>query len=165
MKFLCIPCDAQMVFSERQQPGDGTFAAAFSCPGCGRSIALLANPMETQLVGALGVKVGGRTLDEQPMELTRGAMRGADDAFTDAGVAAAGDPSEAGDASEVPPHGGRGARPAWSADSLERLERVPGFVRGMVKRIYADYARERGIGEITPAVMDRARTELGLEGM
>jgi hypothetical protein len=35
----------------------------------------------------------------------------------------------------------------------------------MVKRIYGDYAVERGIAEITPAVMDRAREELGLEGM
>jgi len=38
-------------------------------------------------------------------------------------------------------------------------------VRGMVKRIYADYANDRGIAEITPAMMDRARSELGLEGM
>jgi hypothetical protein len=35
----------------------------------------------------------------------------------------------------------------------------------MVKKIYGDYAREHGIAEITPAVMDTARTELGLEGM
>jgi hypothetical protein len=35
----------------------------------------------------------------------------------------------------------------------------------MVKKIYTDYARERAIAEVTPEVMDRARTELGLEGM
>jgi hypothetical protein len=35
----------------------------------------------------------------------------------------------------------------------------------MVKRIYADYARERGIGLITTVVMDRARADLGLEDM
>jgi hypothetical protein len=34
-----------------------------------------------------------------------------------------------------------------------------------VKKIYVEWASERGIAEITPAVMDRARTELGLEGM
>jgi hypothetical protein len=38
-------------------------------------------------------------------------------------------------------------------------------VRGMVKKIYADYAAEHDIAEITPAVMDRARADLGLEGM
>ena len=54
-------------------------------------------------------------------------------------------------------------RALWSAQ--DRLSRVPGFVRGMVKRIYAEYARDRGIKEITPALMDTARTELGLENM
>ena len=149
MKFLCIECDARMLLEERQQPGDGTFAAAFGCPACGRRIAMLANPMETQLVDALCVKIGGRELDEQPMELVRSTVVGRDDAFRDE-IAAA-------------PRGS--TRPRWSAESEERLTRVPGFVRGMVKKIYADYAAERGIAEITPAVMDRARSDLGLEGM
>jgi hypothetical protein len=35
----------------------------------------------------------------------------------------------------------------------------------MVKRIYTEYARERDIGLVTPDVMDRARNDLGLEGM
>jgi len=114
-------------------------------------VALLANPMETQLVGSLGVKIGGRTLDAQPMEMARGAMRGREDAFLEEGTWDGGR--------------GKGPFPTWSADAQERLDRVPGFVRGMVKRIYADYARERGIGSITPDVMDRARVDLGLEGM
>jgi len=156
MKFLCLECDQQMQFSERQEPGDGTFAAAFRCPRCGRAVALLANPMETQLVGSLGVKIGGRTLDAQPLEQVRSMVAtGRNDAFDDT----------------VPGGGPRGGAPGqtgtvtWTAEAQERLSRVPGFVRGMVKRIYADYAGERGIAEITPAVMDRARTELGLEGM
>ena len=144
MKFLCIDCDAQMTFDERKEPGDGTFAVAFQCPRCGRRVALLANPMESQLVGALGVKIGGRTLDQQPFESVRSSMVGRDGAFQEA----------------HPP-----GRPRWTAESRERLERVPTFVRGMVMRIYADWAQERGIAEITPEVMDRARVELGLEGM
>jgi Proto-chlorophyllide reductase 57 kD subunit len=153
MKFLCIDCDSQMTFEERQIPGDGTFAASFTCPKCGRRVAMLANPAETQLVNALGVKIGGRTLEEQPMELVRGAIVGREDAFRDESV-----PTEE-------PTGAARVRPRWSEDAQERLARVPGFVRGMVKRIYGDYAVERGIAEITPAVMDRAREELGLEGM
>ena len=153
MKFLCLDCDEQMAFTERREPGDGTFAAAFRCPRCQRAVALLANPMETQLVGSLGVKIGGRALDAPPFELARGTMRGRDDAFVDDETREAG----TGHGPHVPL--------AWSADARERLLRVPGFVRGMVKRIYADYAAQRGIGEITPEVMDRARTELGLEGM
>lgn len=150
MKFLCIDCDAQMSFEERQQPGDGTFAASFRCPACGRRVAMLANPMESQLVGALGVRIGGRVLDEEPMELVRTTMRGRDDAFIEAEA-------------EAPAR--RTVRPTWSDDARTRLERVPGFVRGMVKRIYTDWAVEHGIAELTPEVMDRARVELGLEHM
>ena len=32
---------------------------------------MLANPMETQLVSSMGVKIGGRTVPDQPLELTR----------------------------------------------------------------------------------------------
>lgn len=147
MKFLCLECDAQLTFTERQQPGDGTFAAAFVCPGCGRRIALLANPMETQLVSSLGVRIGGSELDPAPMEMTRSSTVTRDGAFADVEAA----PSS--------------SRPFWSADAQTRLGQVPRFVRGMVKKIYSDFASEHGITEITPAVMDRARTELGLEGM
>ena len=151
MKFLCVACDAQMHFAQRQLPGDGTLAAVFTCPSCGRSVAMLTNPMETQLVSSLGVKIGGRTLAEQPLELTRSMVEtGRDDAFRDDGArrTAPGAPS-----------------PRWDGAATERLERVPSFVRGMVKRIYADYARERGIALITPDIMDTARRELGLEGL
>lgn len=146
MKFLCLECDEQMAFTERREPGDGTFAAAFRCPRCGRSVALLANPMETQLVGALGVRIGGRALEAQPMEFARRNVAGREDAFTEGGE---------------PERG----MPQWSPEALARLERVPGFVRGMVKRLYGEYARERQIVWITPAVMDQARADLGLEGM
>ena len=74
MKFLCVECDRQMQFEERQLPGDGTLAAAFRCPTCGRVVALLTNPMETQLVASLGVKIGGTTLPPQPMETVRGMV-------------------------------------------------------------------------------------------
>ena len=148
MKFLCVECDKQMTFEERALPGDGTLAATFKCPKCGRVVAMLTNPMETQLVASLGVQIGGRGVPAQPLETVRGMVStGRDDAFTEA-------PAVATTTSVV-----------WTADAQERLARVPSFVRGMVKRIYIDYAKERGITEITPAVMDTARTELGLEGM
>jgi hypothetical protein len=152
MKFLCVDCDEQMEFETREQPGDGTFGASFVCPRCRRRIAMLANPMETQLVNSLGVKIGGRTLDEQPMELIRGGVAGRDDAFRD-------DSATVVSALDTP------LRPRWSTEGVERLGRVPSFVRGMVKKIYTEYAVDHGIAEITPDVMDRARQELGLEGM
>ena len=151
MKFLCVDCDQQMAFGERELPGDGTLAATFKCPTCGRVVALLTNPMETQLVSSLGVVIGGKTVPAQPLETVRTMVAtGRDDAFE-----------------EGTGEGGRGTgtAPLWSGDAQERLSRVPSFVRGMVKKIYADYAKERGITEITPAIMDTARAELGLEGM
>jgi len=149
MKFLCVECDRQMGFEERTLPGDGTLAAAFRCPQCGRAVALLTNPMETQLVASLGVKIGGRTVAEQPLETIRGTVVTGRAEAVEEGM---------GDA-------GRGTGVTWSADAQERLARVPGFVRGMVKKIYAEYARDRGIALVTPGVMDTARSELGLEEM
>ena len=160
MKFLCIACDETMDFAERQLPGDGTMAAVFTCPACSREIAMLTNPMETRLVSSLGVQVGGREVPEQPLELTRRQLAsGREDAFDDVVVAP---PADTGAPPETPLTVGA---IRWSGEASARLERVPGFVRGMVKRIYAEWAVERGIGEITPEIMDRARTELGLEGM
>lgn len=160
MKFLCIDCDEVMAFDERQIPGDGTLAAIFKCGSCSREMAMLTNPMETQLVSSMGVKIGGREVPEQPMELVRSNLAdGREDAFEEAGKGKGG--SVAGDAAPEPHTG----RVTWSPAAVERLERVPRFVRGMVKRIYTEYARENGIAEFTPEVMDRARSDLGLEGM
>ena len=147
MKFLCLECDEVMAFAERQLPGDGTLAAVYGCGSCGREMALLTNPMETQFVSSMGIKIGGREVPEQPMELVRSSLEGGrEDAFIE-------------EASAAP------LRVEWSPEAVDRLERVPSFVRGMVKRIYTDYARERGIPLITIEVMDTARSDLGLEGM
>ncbi len=173
MKFLCLDCDNIMEFAERQVPGDGTLAAVFACGSCGREMAMLTNPMETQLVSSLGVKIGGREVPAQPMELARTSLEGGrDDAFVlseDIPLAegesalAAGEPApgDGGATTSEAPAG----RIVWTSDANGRLERVPSFVRGMVKRIYSDWARQNGVSEITPEIMDRARTELGLEGM
>lgn len=156
MKLLCVGCDAVMGFAERELPGDGTMAAVFTCPTCGRETALLTNPMETRLVSGLGIEVGGRTVPAQPMELVRTSLAtGGESAFTD------GDPAPAlGEPARLTPGTVR-----WSEAARERLGVVPSFVRGMVKRIYGEYAVERGIAEITPETMDQARRDLGLEGM
>ena len=65
-----------------------------------RTVAMLANPMETQLVGSLGVKIGGDTLDQDPMELVRGQMEGAESTL------------------------GARNRPTWTPESRERLRRL-----------------------------------------
>src|SRR5262245_29432758 len=100
-----------MEFAERQLPGDGTLIAVFRCPTGAREMALLTNPMETQLVSGLGIKVGGRTVPEQPFEVTTAAL-----AENRPGAIA----------EEAAP-----SRVAWSHDATERLQNVPSFVRGM----------------------------------
>jgi hypothetical protein len=158
MKFLCVECDKVMDFAERQIPGDGTLAAVFTCASCDREVAMLTNPMETQLISSMGVKIGGREVPAQPMELARTSLEGGrDDAFVLSEDIPLASGASAGAAAPV--------RVVWTPEATGRLERVPSFVRGMVKRIYTDWAREKGVSEITPESMDRARTELGLEGM
>ncbi len=166
MKFLCVDCDNVMEFAERQIPGDGTLAAVFTCGSCGREMAMLTNPMETQLVSSMGVKIGGREVPTQPMELARTSLEGGREgafALSEDIPLASGEPAIRGEG--VSAAEAAGGPVVWTAEAAGRLERVPSFVRGMVKRIYTDWAREKGISEITPDIMDRARTELGLEGM
>lgn len=153
MKFLCVDCDRVMEYVERRLPGDGTMAVVYACPTCERETAMLTNPMETRLVSGLGIEVGGRTVPPEPFELVRSALEGFDDADRE-GRLAARDPAPL-----------RPGQVRWNGAASERLLAVPSFVRGMVKRIYGEYAAERGIVEITPEIMDRARSELGLEGM
>jgi hypothetical protein len=156
MKFLCVDCDVQMTSVENGASGDETLSIIFRCPACHREIAMLANPMETQMVRGLCVEVGGRTSAERPLEGVRKHLRTGSPA--DERVAA----EEAGaTVREWPPSDG----PAWTPEAESRLARVPGFVRGMVRGLYADWARERGVSEITIELMDRAREELGLESV
>jgi hypothetical protein len=153
MKFLCIACDTVMDFAERQIPGDGTLAAVFECGSCNREVAMLTNPMETQLVSSMGVKIGGREVPAQPMELARTSMEGGSENVFD--------PTD----EPVQDQAVHPLRVTWTSEAVGRLDNVPTFVRGMVKRIYTDWAQQNGVNEMNPQIMDRARTELGLEGM
>jgi hypothetical protein len=77
VKFLCVACDEAMKFVEAADAAHGdTFSAVFGCPRCGRRIALLANPWETQLVRNLGVALGGRTAPHEPLEVVRERLVG-----------------------------------------------------------------------------------------
>ena len=153
MKFLCIPCDSVMDFAERQIPGDGTLQVVFVCGSCNQEVAMLTNPMETQLVSSMGVKIGGREVPAQPMELSRTSMEGGkEDVFDQPEIVSTDSQSHS-------------LRVTWTSEAVGRLDNVPSFVRGRVKRIYTDWAQQNGVSEMNPEIMDRARIELGLEGM
>ena len=50
---------------------------------------------------------------------------------------------------------------SWSSDGLAELNKIPGFVRGKIKRNTEKYAREKGLSEITVEVMYAAKEAAG----
>lgn len=54
------------------------------------------------------------------------------------------------------------SRLLWTEDAERRIERVPEFVRPMVRDGIERHARERGCHEVTCEVMDEARSRMGM---
>ena len=165
MKFLCLDCDEPMKLLRTEGPDEGSLTVTFRCPECGFRVAMLTNQFETQLVKSLGVRVGGRSEPERPFEHLRASMA----ASTDLHVAGEGvvrrEPSGPGCpfASMIP--GDDAAAPAsvrWSPDAEARIERIPSFIRPMARQAIERYAEGKGYGVITGAVMDEARSALGM---
>ncbi|HEX6384283.1 MAG TPA: hypothetical protein VF177_06405 [Anaerolineae bacterium] len=146
MKFLCNDCQQIMTFVDNAAADDGSsMAVSYQCPGCGRSISMITNAGETQVVRSLGVTIGHEALQAQPepMSMIREALAGQTQAATIS----------------------EGPEPVWTEAALKRLSAAPTFVQGMVRRLYTDYARQQGYTEITPAIMTEAREALGLTGV
>lgn len=131
-----------MEFAAKEGPEAGSLAVTLGCANCGDQVALLTNPAETQLLVALGIKIGGRTIPAEALEVVRGSLAGQHEqglAATEEGL-------------------------VWTEAAERLLSAAPSFVRNIVRRRYSEYARQRGIQEITPEVMDEARQALGMEG-
>ncbi|MBI3270039.1 MAG: PCP reductase family protein [Planctomycetes bacterium] len=58
MRFLCVPCDEPMRLERSEGPEAGSITAVFACPRCGHAVAMLTNPMETQVVRSMNVRIG-----------------------------------------------------------------------------------------------------------
>ena len=87
MKFVCLNCETYMNFEKVEKPGEGTLGVFFGCPSCNAKFSMVTNPGETQMVSSLGVKLGGRTVEAEPFEMTRGTLK--DEAAAGAGQMAA----------------------------------------------------------------------------
>lgn len=149
MIFVCNECGKPMTYVEQANPEQGSLNIVFQGP-CERRCAftMVTNPAETQMIGALGVKIGGKPLPEDyiagaPLERL--------------------DNPEAG--RHTAPDASGGSPVEWSEDAQKRMNKVPGFIRGMVKISYEKYARDHGITLMTPELMDQAREALGMQGM
>ncbi|NNF03927.1 MAG: hypothetical protein HKN17_05635 [Rhodothermales bacterium] len=137
---------------------------------------MLTNSMETQMVSSLGVSIGGRVSQPEPMEMLRSSLITEDEPTLESpedGAAPEPSPIEA-----TRPAAGEGAskcpftgmvndamsatRLEWTDEARERMERIPDFVRPMVQRSIEDHAEARGLTRIDRAVLDAVRGEIGM---
>jgi hypothetical protein len=137
------------------------------------------------MVSSLGVKLGGRTVEAEPFEMTRGTLK--DEALAGAGQMGAylnekiqgGQPAAAASPAKAPektsgcpfsamvaemgltnsgkPANGGPAEFTWTPDAKEKLDRLPAFVKPMVQGSVETYARKQGYKTITLQVMDDSK--------
>lgn len=165
MKFLCVGCDEAMKLKETKGPNEGSFCVVFSCSVCGSETAMLTNSMETQMVRSLGVKIGGRQVPAEPMEMVRHSLLG--------GVGASGEAPSSDEASGSKcPFSGviadaygdqENAAPiVWTKEALDRIDRIPEFAQPMARKGIELHAREHGYTKIDNAVVDQVKTRFGM---
>jgi hypothetical protein len=162
MKFLCIECDQAMKLAETRPPdAAGSLTVVFGCPACGRSIAMLTNSWETDMVASLGVRIG---------PAGEAAAAGAQAATTGAPAPAAAAAEPAPGASRCPFSGvvremeaqQGAAGPSWTAAALARLEGIPEMVRPMARQGVEHYAASNGYEVVDERVLDEARQRFGM---
>ena len=188
MKFLCVRCDEAMKLERVEEPEEGSLSVVFACGACGNRMAMLTNPSETQLVRALDVRIGGRSSPAEPMEFVRSMLASRREPEPDAasvsgasrcpfssmvnlaaqkldvdgqsggpGGATAGPSGPAREALGTPE-----GQMAWSPEAAGRLERIPEFIRPMIRQGIERFAAQRGYRRITEDVMAEARGALGM---
>ena len=169
MKFLCTDCDTAMKFKDVTRPEQGSVTALFECPDCFTEIAMYLNPSETQMLKSLDLKLGGTSEAAQPMQLVRSQLetaKGESMPNMFSSETSSGETAEGGkcpftgvisDAFQEEPEPAESDGPIWTAEALERLERIPAFVRPMAKLGIESFAKDNGHDEITGEVMDAAR--------
>ena len=169
MKFLCTDCDTAMKFKDVTRPAQGSVTALFECPDCFTEIAMFLNPSETQMLKSLDLKLGGNNEAAQPMQMIRSQLGTAkSDAMPNEVSSGTGadETAEGGkcpftsvisDAFQEESPSTEPTGPVWTPEALERLDRIPSFVRPMAKMGIESFAKENGHDEITGEVMDAAR--------
>jgi hypothetical protein len=164
MKFLCLSCDEGMKLEAARGPEEGSLQAVFVCPRCHYKVVMLTNPWETQLVQTMGVKIGGRSGAATPYEQVLSSLdRSEPDSVgkTAEGQIAAGCPF-AGMLGQVEEPISSPQGPQWTEGAKVRIERIPSFIRPLVQKAVERYAMEQGHEVITDAIMDEARSRLGM---
>jgi DNA-directed RNA polymerase subunit RPC12/RpoP len=165
MKFLCLDCDEAMKLHSSAGPDEGSLTVTFRCPECGFRVAMLTNPFETQMVKSLGVKVGGASAPATPFQhITSSMAGGRADAF-EGNV-----PSSLESTGRGCPFGAMinetagetGTTITWTPEAAARVANIPSFIRPMAKKAIERFAEAQGYPTVTEAVMDEARTAIGM---
>jgi|TARA_B100000959_G_scaffold123970_1_gene130217 hypothetical protein len=116
--------------------GPESVAVRFVCPECDSRIAMITNPMETQMVKSIGVKIGGRDDKLAPMEMIKESIQeNARAKDTLLGV-------------------------KWEESAEKRLLNVPEMARPMARKAIENHAKKMGYETITLEVMDEAKNNL-----
>ena len=167
MKFLCIDCDTAMKFKDVTRPEQGSVTAVFECPDCFTEIAMFLNPSETQMLKSLDLKLGGRNAASQPMQLIRSQLETSKqdmmaDVSVETGMSESAEGGKCPFTSVISDTFEEKTEPesdslTWTPEALERLDRIPSFVRPMAKMGIEGFAKDNGHTEITGEVMDAAR--------
>ncbi len=140
MKFLCVSCDEPMKLIDARPPERGSLTVVYRCPHCSHEIAMLTNPYETQVVGSLGVEIGGDPGEAEASKCPFSSV-----------VREMGVPLEASSIGFP-----------WTSEALSRLENIPEFARPMAKTGIERFARDRGLAQIDAQVLEQAREFFGM---
>jgi hypothetical protein len=117
----------------------GSISLTYACPDCGYEFAMLTNPMETQVVDSLGVKIGGQSSESESKCPFTGMVREMDGAEPTAD------------------------RLNWTSEAETRMAGVPEFVKPMVRAGIEKYAKDRGYARVDEQVLDEAKGFFGME--
>lgn len=116
------------------------------------------------MVRSLGVRIGGRTTPEEPMETLRSNLASGEEESPEGPPSGTGGKcpftgmvNDAIGAAESEPK-----KPVWTAEALARIEAIPPYIQPMVKLNVESFAREQGYLEIDADVMDAVRGHLGM---
>lgn len=185
MKFVCLNCETYMSLEKVEKPEEGSLGVFFACPSCSAKFSMVTNVGETNMMNALGLKLGARAEASASMEGLRALAGNGQAAPTTkptqsapAASTTAASPAKAPEkASGCPfsamvaemglsasgkPENGTSSGSSeftWTADAKEKLDRLPAFVKPMVQGSVEAYARKNGFKTITLQVMDDSKND------
>lgn len=186
MKFVCLNCETYMSLEKVEKPEEGSLGVFFACPSCNAKFSMVTNAGETNMMNALGLKLGARAEPAASMEGLRalaenGQATPARDKPTQGASSvpsATASPAKAGEKTSGCPFSamvaemgltasgkpGNGTSTSsseftWTADAKEKLDRLPVFVKPMVQASVETYARKHGFKTITLQVMDDSKND------